>query len=152
MSVWILVCDASRAVLYAAEKRGDDWRSIGTYSHPESRLKSSELTPTEPGHSLKSKGVASLHTVLKSSTSPQEAEKQHFAQQLAEVVNDGARKGSYDGLVLVALPHFAGLLEEHLSTEVKKRAMATIHKDLTFTDAREARQHLEDAVFAPASR
>jgi protein required for attachment to host cells len=150
MSMWILVCDASRAVLYVAEKRGGDWRPIGSYSHPESRMKSSELTSTEPGHSLKSKG-GSRHTVLESSTSPKEAEKEHFAQQLAEVVNDAARKQSFDGLVLVAPPHFAGILEHHLSAEAKKRTKATVHKDYTNSDAREARQRLEDAVFAPRS-
>ena len=151
MSKWILVCDASRAVLYGGEKRGDEWRILGSYSHPESRMKSSELTPTEPGHSLKSKG-GSRHTVLESSTSPQEAEKAHFAQQLADVVNDGARKQSFAGFVLVAPPHIASLVEQHLSADAKKRATATVHKDYTFTDAREARQRLEEAVFAPPSR
>jgi protein required for attachment to host cells len=150
MSMWILVCDASRAVLYATEKRGDKWRPIDSYSHPESRLKSSELSPTEPGHSLKSKG-GSRRTAMESSTSPKEAEKEHFAQQLAEVVNDGAKKQSFDGLVLVAPPHFAGLLEYHLSAEAKKRAKATVHKDYTNTDARAVQQHLEDVVFAPPS-
>jgi protein required for attachment to host cells len=151
MSIWILVCDASRAALYATERRGDDWRPIGSYNHPESRMKSSELTPTEPGHALKSKG-GSRHTVMEPSTSPKEAEKEHFAQQLAEVLNEGAKKQNFDGLVLVAPPHFAGLLEQHLSIEAKKRAKAKVHKDYTITDAREARQRLEDAVFATPTR
>jgi protein required for attachment to host cells len=86
-------------------------------------MKSSELTSTQPGHSLKSKG-GSRRTVFESSTSPEEAEKEHFAEQLAEVVNDGARKQSFDGLILVAPPHFAGILEHHLSAEAKKRAKA----------------------------
>ncbi len=150
MSIWILVCDASRAVLYATEKRGDEWQSIGTYSHPESRMKSSELSPTEPGHSLKSKG-GTRHTVMESSTSPKQAEKEHFARQLAEVANDGAKQQNFNGLVLVAPPHFAGLVEHHLSAEAKKRMKATVHKDYTITDVRAAQQHLEDAVFAPPS-
>lgn len=146
MSIWILVCDASRAVLYETEKRGDAWRSLGLYSHPESRMKNSELTPTEPGHSLKSKGGA-RHTVMESSTSPKDAEKEHFAQQLAGVLNDGAKKQSFDGLVLVAPPHFAGRVEHHLSSEAKKHVKATVHKDYTITDVHAAQQHLEDAVF-----
>jgi protein required for attachment to host cells len=151
MSIWILVCDASRATLYAAEESGDDWRSVGSYSHPESRLKNSELTPTEPGHALKSKGGA-RHTVMESATSPKEAEKERFAEELAQVVNDGARKQSFDGFLLVAPPHFAGLIEQHLSPEAKKRAKPVVHKDYTVADAREARQRLEDAVFAPSDR
>lgn len=151
MSIWVLVCDASRAVLYTAEKRGDDWLPLGSYSHPESRLKNSQLTPTEPGHSLKSKG-GSRRTVLESSTTPKLAEKGRFAQELAEVLNTGASKQSFDGLVLVAPPQFAGLLDQHLSADAKRRVTATIHKDYTVADARELRQRLEDAVFAPFSR
>ena len=148
MSMWILVCDASRAVLYGTEKKGEEWETVGSYSHPESRMKNSELTSTEPGHSAKSKGD-SRHTVMEPQTSPKEAEKEHFAQQLATVVNAGARKKTYDRLVLIAPPHFAGILEKHLSTETKKRLMKTLHKDYTFTNIREARQRLEEEVFAP---
>jgi protein required for attachment to host cells len=71
--------------------------------------------------------------------------------QLAEVVNDGARKQSFDEFVLAAPPHFAGLVEQHLSAEAKKRARATVHKDYTITEAREVRERLEDAVFGPSS-
>lgn len=98
MSIWILVSDASRAVLYATEKRGDDWQVIGSYQHPESRLKSSELTPSEPGHSATSKG-SSRHTVMEPDTSPKEAEFGHFAQQLADALTAGTKQRSFDGLV-----------------------------------------------------
>lgn len=147
MSMWILVCDASRGALYETDKKGDDWATIGSYSHPESRLKSSELTSSEPGHSAKSKG-GSRHTVMEPQTSPKEAEKEHFAQQLADVVNDGVRKKKYDRLVLVAPSHFTSLLEHHLSAETKKHLKAIIHKDYTFANVREAKTRLEEEVFA----
>jgi protein required for attachment to host cells len=146
MSIWILIADASRAVLYSTEKRGDEWEVIDSYSHPESRQKNAELTPTEPGHSLKSKGGA-RHTVLEAATSPKQAEMEHFAQQLADVLAAGTAQHSYDSWVLVAPPHFLGLLRERLSTETGKRLAASINKDFTFTDAHDARRRLEDAVF-----
>ena len=71
------------------------------YAHPESRLKNSELTPTEPGHSLKSKG-GSRHTVMEPDTSPKVAEMEHFAQQLADVLTAGTRQKRFDSVVLVA--------------------------------------------------
>ena len=134
-SIWILVSDACRAVLYATGKRDDEWQVLGTYRHPESRLKNSELTPTEPGHSLKSKG-GSRHTVLKPDTSPKVAEMEHFAQQLADVLTAGTRQKSFDSVVLVAPPHFLGLLRRCLSTETEKRVVTEVHKDYTFADAR----------------
>ena len=147
MSIWILVSDASRATLYETEKRGDEWRAIGSYSHPASRLKNSELTPTEPGHSAKSKG-GSRRTALEPDTTPKQAEMEHFAQQLADVLTAGTTQKSFDTVVLVAPPHFLGLLRHRLSTETEKRLVTVVHKDYTFADAHEARRRLEDAVFA----
>jgi protein required for attachment to host cells len=147
MSIWILVADASRAVLYSTEKRGAEWKVVDAFTHPESRQMNSELTSTEPGHSLKSKGSA-RHTVLEATTSRKQAEMEHFAQQLADVLAAGTMQHSYDSCVLVAPPHFLGLLRGRLSTETEKRITTAINKDYTFTDAHDARGRLEDAVFA----
>ena len=146
MPVWILVSDASRATLYATEKRGDDWQVVASYTHGESRLKNSELTPTEPGHSAKSKGGA-RHTVMEPETTPKQAEMEHFAQQLADVLSAGTTHRSFDTVVLVAPPHFLGLLRHRLSGETEKRLITVVHKNYTFTDAHEARRRLEDTVF-----
>ena len=150
MSIWILVSDASSSVLYATEKRGDDWRVINSYQHPESRLKSSELTPSEPGHAAKSKG-SPRHTVMQPVTTPKEAEFEHFAQQLADMLNAGTNQRSFDGLVLVAPPHFLGLLRNRLADEVERRLLKVVHKDYTSLDPREARSRLEEAVFGPSN-
>jgi protein required for attachment to host cells len=146
MSIWILVSDASRATLFSTEKRGDDWQVVDTYSHPESRLKDSELTPTEPGHSAKSKG-GSRHTTFEPDTDPKQVEMEHFAQQLADMLTAGTMLKRYDFVVLVAPPHFLGLLRKRLSAETEKRLLTVIHKDYTFVDPREARQRLEEAIF-----
>ena len=134
MSIWILVSDASRATLYATEKRGDDWRAIGSYSHPASRMMNSELTPTEPGHSAKSKG-GGRRTALQPDTTPKQAEMEHFAQQLADVLAAGTKQRSFETVVLVAPPHFLGLLRKRLSTETEKQLVTVVHKDYTFADA-----------------
>jgi len=151
MSIWILVSDACRATLYATEKRGDDWKVVDTYVHPESRLKNSELTPTEPGHSAKSKG-SSRHTTMEPDTSPKLAEMEHFAQQLADVLSAGTTHRSYDRVFLVAPPHFLGLLRHRLSGETEKRLISVVHKNYTFADAHEARRRLEDEIFATADQ
>jgi protein required for attachment to host cells len=146
MSTWILVTDACHATLYAAERRGDDWQVVDSYSHPESRLKNSELSPTEPGHSAKSKG-GSRHTVMEQATSPKQAEMEHFAQQLAVMLSAGTTHRSFETVALVAPPHFLGLLRQRLTAETVKRVLTVVHKDYTFANPREARERLEDAVF-----
>jgi protein required for attachment to host cells len=149
--IWILVSDASRATLYGTEKQGDDWQVIGSYSHPESRRKNSELSPTEPGHSAKSKGQGSRRTALEPDSMPIEAEMEHFAQELADLLAAGTKQKSFDTVALVAPPHFLGLLRHRLSSETEKRLVTVVHKDYTFADAHEARRRLEDAIFAQPS-
>ena len=72
---------------------------------------------------------------------------EHFAQQLADVLSAGTKQRSYETVVVVAPPHFLGLLRQRLSSETEKRLVATVHKDYAFADATEARHRLEDAVF-----
>jgi protein required for attachment to host cells len=151
MAIWILVSDASRAILYATEKREDDWKVIGTYQHPESRLKNADLSPSEPGHSAKSKGGA-RHTVMEPDTSPKEAEAGHFVQELVDLLDAGTKQQSFDGLVLAAPPHFLGLLRHHLSAEAKKLLITSVDSDYTSVDAREVRSRLQDAVFGASDQ
>lgn len=146
MSAWILVGDASHAVVYSATKHGIDWEEIDSFVHPGSRLKNSELSSTEPGHAAQSKGGV-RHTAMEPQTSPKEAEKEHFAQQMAGVLNAGAGVHHFDRLVIVAPAHFASLLEHHLSSESQKRLHSVIHKDYHFKSHREARESLENLVF-----
>lgn len=148
MSTWILVCDASRAVLYGTEKRDDKWQVLRSLSEPESRMKSSELTPTEPGHAAKSKG-GTRHTAFENSTTAKDASISRFAQKLAQVLDEGVDGRQYERLVLVAPPRFLGLLKQRLSAETEARLYATVNKDYTLCDAREVREWLLESVFAP---
>ena len=150
MSIWVLVSDASRAEIYSTEKQGDEWRVVGSYQHPESRLKNSDLTSTEPGHSSKSRGD-SRRTAFESETSPKQVEMEHFAQQLADVLAAGTTERRCETIALVAPPHFLGLLRHRLSSETAKHILATVDKDLTFANAHEARQRLEEIIFAPVN-
>jgi protein required for attachment to host cells len=147
MSAWILVGDASRAVVYSATAQGMVWEEVDSFVHPGSRLKNSELSSTEPGHAAQSKGGV-RHTAMEPKTSPKEAEKEHFAQQMADVLNSGSSAHRYNQLVVVAPAHFASLLEHHLSSESQKRLHSVVHKDYHFKTAREARATLENVVFS----
>jgi protein required for attachment to host cells len=150
MSTWILVSDASRAVLYETEKREDDWQVLGAYSQPESRMKNCELTPTEPGHAAQSKG-GTRHTAFQPATSPKEASVARFAEQLAGVLAQGVVERRYDRLVLVAPPRFLGILRQHLTAETKACLAAEVNKDYTLVEAHELRDRLQDSVFASVS-
>src|SRR5438309_2143345 len=58
VTTWILVSDTSRAKLFSAEKREDDWSLLKDFEHPEGRKQSKEISPSSPpGRMQQSKGL-----------------------------------------------------------------------------------------------
>jgi protein required for attachment to host cells len=151
MRTWILVSDTSRAVLFSAEKREDDWSLVKSFEHPEGRELSSEIRPSSPpGRMQKSKG-SGARSAVEPHTWPKEADAERFAKLLASYLDEAAGKGEFASLVLAAPPHFLGILHGTLAHQTVKHLQATVHNDLVNFDAAEIRQRLIDEVFPPKS-
>jgi protein required for attachment to host cells len=86
-------------------------------------------------------------------TSPKEAWAERFAQHLGKYLDAAIAKRQVDYLVLVAPPHFLGILKGSLGRQAAKHLRATVDKDLSTLDAAELRERLVDTVFPlnPAS-
>jgi protein required for attachment to host cells len=155
MTVWILVSDASRAHLYSAELRDDEWSLVESFEHPEGRELSSEIEATSPpGRGQQGSAQGGRRTALQPRTWPKEAELQRFAQRLSAHLEEAIARRQFDSLVLVAPPHFLGALKDSLGQQTAKHVRATIDKDLSTLGAIDLRQRLVDAVFPlkPTSR
>lgn len=155
MTAWILVSDASRANLYSAELREDDWSLVKAFEHPEGREMSREIEATSPpGRGQQGRAQGGRRTSLEPRTWPKEVEVQRFAQQLTAYLEEAIARRSFDYLVLVAPPHFLGTLKGALGRQAAKHVRATIDKDLSTLDATDLCQRLADTVFPrnPASR
>ncbi len=154
MTTWILVCDASRAKLFSTELREHDWSLVKEFDHPESRETSKEIWPSSPpGRAQQSTSHGARHTSLEQHTSPKEAEAQRFGHQLADYLEHAITKREFDALVLVAPPHFLGILRATLKSQAAKQLRTTVDKDYCMLPAAEVRERLIDTVFPlnPAS-
>jgi protein required for attachment to host cells len=156
MTAWILVSDASRANLYSAELREDDWSLVEAFDHPEGRRKSSEFQGESPpgrGQQDSAPGQGGRRTALEPRTTPKEAEIHRFAHRLSDYLEKAVANRSFDYLVLVAPPHFLGTLKGSLGQQAAKHLRATVDKDLCTLSAADLRQRLVDSVFPenPAS-
>ncbi len=154
MTAWILVSDASRANLYSAELREDDWSLVEAFEHPEGRKMSREIEGTSPpGREQQSgpQGQSGRRTSLEPQTTPKEAELHRFAHRLTDFLEKAVAKRSFDYLVLVAPPHFLGTLKGSLGQQAAKHLRATVDKDLSTLGAPELRQRLVDSVFPQKS-
>ncbi len=148
---WILVCDAARAKLF--ETRDDDpaWHVRGTFEHAQSRRRTSELASDHLGQ-RSSEGPAAHHSALAPASSPKEVEKGHFGHALATVLDQAMRSQRFDRWVLVAPPHFLGMLKKELTPELQKHLVATVDKDLLHLDIADLTERLKDAIRAPVKQ
>jgi protein required for attachment to host cells len=79
-------------------------------------------------------------------TPPKEAEAKHFAHELAASLEQAFGRNAYSRLVLVAPPHFLGMLRGCLSASVTKAVVATLDKDLTQINERELPDRVRDVL------
>jgi protein required for attachment to host cells len=152
VTAWILVADASRAKLFTTELPEQPWTLLEEFDHPQGRELSGELDPSSPpGRMLQNKALGGRRSAMERRTTPKEAEALRFAQRLAEFLDAATAKRRFDGLVLVAPPHFLGILHGALGAQTAKCLRATIDKDLSTLDAAAVRERLLGVVF-PASK
>ena len=131
-NTWVLVANASEAQLYATDHVGGEMTCLQKFSHSESRAKGATLASDRPGHS-KSKGAG--HGAMGDPADPKDYEADRFAAELASKLNAGRTANAYRRLVVVAGPHFHGLLSSHLDKHTHELIENFIHKD--FTDCTE---------------
>jgi protein required for attachment to host cells len=152
VTAWILVADSSRAKLFTTELPEQPWTMLKEFSHPEGREPSREIHPSSPpGRMLQNKAKGGRRSAMEPRTTPKEAEMQRFAQRLSDFLEAATAKRDFDGLVVVAPPHFLGVLHGALGAQTVKCLRATIDKDLSMLDTLDVRKRLLDVVF-PASK
>ena len=148
-TIWILVCDASRARLFQMAQP-EQFELLEEMEHPASRARRNDLMADTPGRTPNGQpGHQSNHRPgAAPDTDPKEVEAMKFAQELAERLNKGRMEHEFDILVLAAPPHFLGLLKGTLDGQVQKLLAHTVDKDLTKIQARELPERLSLAQFA----
>ena len=140
-TTWILVANSTSAKLYSREDDQAELELSSQFEHPQSRQKGSDLVSDRPGH-FQSKGTG--HGAFVATSDPKENEAAHFANELAHMLDKGRKDNKYDKLVIVAPPHFCGLLNKQLDKHVQDKISGTVHKDYTHEEARALLSHLQE--------
>jgi len=142
---WVLVADGSRAAIYR-----NDGPGRGLEALPDRRFEI-ELPPDRalrddrPGRSFESASEA--RHAMSPPTDFHRREKEWFAEQLAGAVEQAAKTGDYDRLVIVAPPQALGNLRDALGDHAKARLAGELNKDLTAMKPDEIASRLGD-IFA----
>jgi len=127
MITWIIVADASSGRIFKTTGKIENMALIEEFDHPESRNKGTDLITDRPGSAQQ----AGIHGGLPPKTEPKKVEADHFAIEIAQHINKKHGENAFAKLVIVAPPHFLGLLRNHLNSNVKKLISQIVHKDFS---------------------
>lgn len=150
-NAWILVSDAGRAVLLRTkENNKPGFNVVGHFEHPDSRAHAREIATAANGSKSDSPPPAAhegSHGAAgrpgaESDTSPKEVEALRFARELADVLERGLAAHEYEELMLVAPPHFLGILKNTVNAQVSKHIHSTVDKDYTSLELPELEERL----------
>ena len=143
--LWVTVCDAAKARIFELRHGDPSWHVVELVMHPGSRSKASGLVGDRSG-SRSSEGASVHHNALAPGSSPKENEKEHFAHSLVMTLDQAMRAARFEKWILVAPPHFLGLMKKELTVELEKHLAATVDKDLNDLDVHALAERLRDVT------
>lgn len=131
MKNWLVVANAARARVLEETGKPGGYTHVADLVHPQSRQKGSDLAGDRPGRAPGPAAHGASSSAYGARTAPREREHEHFAHELATMLNEGIAAGRCAGLVLVASDPFLGHLKKQLSTQAHKVLLRTVAADYT---------------------
>jgi protein required for attachment to host cells len=148
-NIWVLVADAARARVFHVERPNMTLAPALGRELIGPRLQSREIASDRPGRTFDRAGEG--RHAKEPPTDPARHAKGQFAHDLAGLLDDERKQGSFDRLIIVAAPQFLGDLRNVMSKQLRDLVADEIAKDLSKLPPQELQEHLGD-VLAQQSR
>ena len=145
MTTWILVADACGARVFQTTDCGRTLSFLRRFAHAESRAMEAKLASDRQGSARSSDHLGA--STVQPHTARKEIEAINFASLLADHLGVSSQRKQFASLVLVAPPHFLGLLREALSPATSRLVLASVAKDLVYMNTESIREKLAAAVW-----
>lgn len=132
-SYWIVVADASKAVVYSQETRRSPLQELFSVENEAARQKTATLISDHGGRSFDHQGNA-RHTMTNEKVDPKKHLAIAFAKGLAERIASAKHNGSCRDFALIAPPRFLGVLRNSLAVAGNAIPFFTINKEAVGED------------------
>lgn len=127
MTTWVLVANRTGARIF--DRDGYKLTLVSSYEHPAGRKRDQDIEAASAHRTFDKHARGRTHQ-----ESPHEHSAEAFAKELAGELARGRTEHGVQRLVLVAEPHFLGLVRQELDAPTAKLVAATVPKDLAGTD------------------
>lgn len=138
----ILIADAGRAQLLSQTGASAPLRPLRSLENSPGRQHVSELVSDQPGRVDKRCG--NMQSAMNPRTDVHEQRAIEFARALAGILDEAASRGQFDELMLVAPPHFLGLMRTHLGPQATRCLVDELPKDLIHMSNERLAQYLKE--------
>jgi len=138
--IWIVVADEARARILSTDKSTEPLVAIDELTSPEASMAEQDLVSDKPGRSFDSSGQG--RHAMGGKTDPKQQYAIRFAKELADNLEKNRQKKAYIKLIVVAAPHFLGLLRKGLSHGVSELVSLEVDKNLTMQEPQKIREYL----------
>lgn len=136
----VVVAESSRARVFEMASTATPMKELVDMVHPESRTHEQNLTSDRPGRTFDRHGQG--HHAMEKEVGARKQETMVFAGQLADYLQAGCNKNTFDDVVIIAAPEFLGQLRKKLGPGVLERVSREINKNIVQLDESEIRKHL----------
>jgi protein required for attachment to host cells len=114
----IVVANASRCRIFSQRARFSPLEEIADLTHPEARMKASDINADKPGRAFDRSGQG--RHAMSASVEPTEEQADRFARTIAEQLERIRLQNGFDRLTIIADPRFLGRIRAHVSKPVDK--------------------------------
>jgi protein required for attachment to host cells len=144
MKTWVVVASAARARLFDVAGRQEPWKEIVDLVNADDRLLRQDFTSDKPGRAINT--ARGQHHTMEPTVDPKERAAGLFARDLAKRLEAGLHEKRFERLIVVAPPHFLGLLRQQMGDALAGVVEHEVHKDLTREDGGALQAHVDELL------
>lgn len=137
---WILVADASQARILQKQS-GASFEMVHSFSHPQSRLKASDLGSDSAGREMGSAHFGGA--AYEARTRPKRKEHGQFAHEIAEFLDTAAHAGRFSSVSIFAASPFLGEIKQALGAATERMLAEVYDVNLSAVSVHELQDRID---------
>lgn len=141
-TTWILIADGTQARVLEHTGPGKGLANVKGLDWSIPPLQSQDIDTDRPGRAHSTVG----RSAMEPKTDPAQHREAEFVRNIAGALDEKARAGAFDRLIVAAAPIALGQLRKVLSDHVRKAIVAELDKDLTNLPTPQLAKHLDGII------